>query len=170
MPCLDHMRTEGLGWAVMLRSSRCLVKNQMLASAGATNDMCRVCMHMTKRKQNVPSSVRVLVVQLWPTLLAVVLVRTLALVHNADTPTMLPDRAAVTLDEQTARVVALHIGSAERLTERWAWVLLLAAYAARDFLFVNYCFLCVIITLRSVFLFGWLRALAATRWLAHVLA
>ena len=124
---------------------------------------------IVERKRDVPFRVRVLVVQLWSTFLTVVLVWTLTLFNDAHTPTMLPDTAAIALDEEPTCVVTVRVDAAERFAERRSWVLLVAADAASDILIIASSFFGVVV-IRYRRLFFRLRALAATRWLAWVFA
>lgn len=111
-----------------------------------------------------------LIVQLRLALLAIVLVRALTLFHDADAPTVLPNAAAITLDEQPARVVALGVNTVERLAQRRARILLVAANAARYILLFGVGVIHIVIFFCSAIFFGRMRALAATGWLAHVFA
>jgi len=111
----------------------------------------------------------VLIVQLRPADLAVVLVRALAFFNDADASSVLPNATAVALDEQSASIVALRIDAAEGFTEWRSGVFLLVADAARNVLLITCIFVDILGRFRHLLFFG-LRALAATRWLAHVLA
>ncbi len=110
-----------------------------------------------------------LIVQLRPADLAVVLVRALALFDDTDASSVLPYATAVALDEQSAGIVTLRVDAAEGFTEWRSGVFLLAAGAACDIILITCIFVGILGSLRHL-LFFWLRALAATRWLAHVLA
>ena len=81
---------------------------------------------------------------------------------------MLPDTAPVALYEQPARVVAIR--AIESLAQWRAWVVLVSTYAARDLLFVGDRLVVIVVVFYHLILFYWLRALAATRWLASLFA
>ena len=66
-------------------------------------------METTRKKRNIPSAVNMHLVVLRPALLAVVLVRTLRFVKNADAASMLPHAAAIALDKEPAGVVGLRL-------------------------------------------------------------
>lgn len=102
--------------------------------------------------------------------LAIVLVRTLILLDNADTSTMLPHAAAVTLYEQTASILRMRVSPAERLTERRARVILLAAYTTCYLLFVGSGIFSIAYVVSIVLALEWVRSLAAPWRLAHLLA
>lgn len=105
-----------------------------------------------------------------PTLLTIVLIRTLALIHYAYTSTMLPDATSIAQDEQPTSVVRLRLICTKGLAQRRARVLLLTAYTARDFLLFCSFFVGVLGFFEDLGLDGGLRALAATRWFAHLFA
>ena len=121
-------------------------------------------------KCDLPSGVGVLFVQLRPTLLAVVLVWTLAFLYDADTATVLPDTATVTLYEQSACVLVLRVNAAEGLAHWRARVVLVAADASRDVLLVTDSVIRVIVRLRDAVLLRRLSALTATWRLTDVFA
>ena len=83
---------------------------------------------------------------------------------------MLPDAAAVTRDEQPSRIVGLRVGLCEGFAERRARVVLLAANAPRDLLFVHNVFVSLGGLFGSFGLFGLVGALAASWRLAGVFA
>lgn len=105
-----------------------------------------------------------------PTLLTIVLIRTLALIHNAHTTTMLPDATPIAQDEKPTSVVRLRLSCAKGLAQRRTWVLLLTAYTARDLLLFCSFFVGVLGFFEDLGLGGGLGALAATRWFAHLFA
>jgi len=101
---------------------------------------------------------------------AIILVRGLTFFDNAHTATMLPNTAAVTLDEQSACVFGVRVDAAESFTERWSGVVLVSTDAARYLLFIGCRVLSIALPMCTAFAFGRLCALAATRWLAHLFA
>lgn len=110
-------------------------------------------------------------VLLRPTILTIVLVRTLTLVKDPHTASMLPDTAAITLDEEAARVVGLSLRSAVSLAERRTGVFLLSAKTSGDLLFVLGGFLVGVLRGGEDFRFGGgVGALAAAGRFAHFLA
>lgn len=85
---------------------------------------------------DVPSGVCVQVVQLRPTILAIVFIRNLVILDDSNASTMLPDTAAVTRDEEAASVFGLESGGSESFAQWWAWIFLLATYTSCDFLLI----------------------------------
>lgn len=100
-----------------------------------------------KERLNVPSWISPHIVLPRPAFLAVVFIWTHALLDDTDASTVLPNAAAIALDEETTSIVGLSICGAEGLTLRWARILLLSAYASSHFLFVS----CSILLLSNVF-------------------
>lgn len=125
---------------------------------------------------DVPSAVSVQRVLLWPTLLAIVFVRTLALLHDADAATMLPHRATIAEDEETTGVLRLRVRNAfESLAQGRPRIFLLSANAACDLLFVDSLFIivhyCLVLGGDDLVFVGWLSlAPACHRRFAHVFA
>jgi hypothetical protein len=83
---------------------------------------------------------------------------------------MLPDAAAVTRDEQPTSVFGLRVDLVEGLAQRWTRIVLLAANASRDLLFIYCVFVGVDDVFGSFCLLGLVGALAASWWLADVFA
>ena len=83
---------------------------------------------------------------------------------------MLPDAAAVTGDEQASVLLRLRISFCKSFAQRWTRIILLAANASRDLLFVCNVFVGIDSVFGSFGFFGLLGALAAAGWVAGVFA
>lgn len=83
---------------------------------------------------------------------------------------MLPDAAAITLDEQATGIVVLKIDIVESFTEGRTRVFLLPTYTARYILLFCIAFLNIVIVLYSLIVLCGMSPLAATWRLAHLVA
>lgn len=130
-------------------------------------------MRQSLLEENIPSGVGLHLMQLRPTLLAIVLLWHLGVFQYSDTASVLPYAAAITRDEQSSRIFCVWVDIVEGFTQRWTWVLLLAANASSYlFLFgVNDCFvLAVDVVFQNLGFFGQLRPLRAARWFTSFFA
>lgn len=122
-------------------------------------------------RKDVPSGIGVDIVLLGSAVLTVVLVGTLTLVDDADAAAVLPDAAAVALDEESTGIVGLGVEGGEGLAQRRTGVFLVAAETAGDLLvLVGGLFVGVLSLDERVGLDGWVGALAAAGRLVHLLA
>jgi hypothetical protein len=119
-------------------------------------------------KCDLPSCVDVDLMLLRPAVFAVVLVWTRRLVEDANAASVLPDTAAVALDEQSTGVVGLRLRRTIGFAQRRSGVFLLPAKASSDLLFIfGGFFIGVLGGADQVGLGGGMGALAATRRFAH---
>lgn len=118
---------------------------------------------------NIPIFIRMQLMQLRPTLLAIILIRHLPLLNNANASSMLPNTTPITRNKQ-ASIIGLRVDILEGLAERWARIVLLTAYTARDLLFVYGFFVGVGGFLGSFDFLRLVRALAASRRFGDVFA
>lgn len=117
----------------------------------------------------VPSRICVQLMLLRLALFAIVLVWHLRLLHDSHATAMLPHTAAVTGDEQAARVLCLCVCSAEGGTQWWTRVVLLAAYTSRYLLLFTRVFFRLVVGFDILVCFRGVRTLAATRLIVRVL-
>jgi hypothetical protein len=123
---------------------------------------------MSGEKCDLPSCVDVHLMLLWPAIFTIVLVWTCRFVEDTNTATVLPDTAAVALDEQAAGVVGLRLRRTIGFTERRTGIFLLAAKASGHLLFILGGFFVNVLGGAEEFGFGGgVGALAATRRFAH---
>lgn len=116
---------------------------------------------------NIPFAVCVYRVHFWPTLLAKVLVRALTLFHNAYAPTVLPNAATITQNEQSTCVIGERVRDVcECLAERRARIFLVSANASCDLFLVYGLFVRVLdsLSVRHWRLFLLVRPLAPPHW------
>ena len=103
-------------------------------------------------------------------LLTVVLIRHLTVFHDSDAPSVLPDAASITRDEESTSILVLQVRLAEGFAQWRTRILLMPADASRDFLFIYRFFIDIIFDFSKFFVFRVLCALAATWWLTRVIA